>query len=547
MPEISGPLVSVARTIHRDEVVREGTDSAYYCLTYGHGEPRLRRLELAPDAPLPAQRRSLVHFAQITDLHLVDAESPGRFEFMEQFYGGPDILRLVLPACRPQETLVLHACEMMIRAINRITGSPVTGAPLQFVLTTGDNTDNAQDNELTWFITLMTGGHVAANSGGPAYEGVQSPRWSDLHYWHPDAGPDRYKHHWGFPDYPGLLEEALQPIETEGVRIPWLSCYGNHDALISGTAPPTPEYERIVVGPSKVRVAPPNFNAVRDLPSFDAAPHTFLTSSSAPVTADARRRTYSAREYVAAHVHAGGTPQGHGFGGVSAERNFTSYVHDAGIVRLIVLDTTNPNGFFQGSIGLRQFAWLEEQLIATHARYLAADGSTVITEHADRLVVVCMHHPLDTLTNSLVVHDSDHEDSTRVLGDDVANLIHRFPNVILLVNGHTHRNAIRVRPDPLGRTPGFWEVTTSSLIDWPSQGRLIEIVSNGNGTLSILCTMVDHEAPPNPADAKGTTRLASIHRELAANDPHAGVNRGLGGHPEDRTVDLVIPAPFPLA
>ena len=92
----------------------------------------------------------------------------------------------------------------------------------------------------------MAGGKVAANSGGAAYEGVQAPHWSDLHYWHPDPGPDRYKHHWGFPEYPGLLEEALRPIQAEGVRLPWLSCYGNHDALVLGTARPNPRYEQIV-------------------------------------------------------------------------------------------------------------------------------------------------------------------------------------------------------------------------------------------------------------------------------------------------------------
>jgi metallophosphoesterase (TIGR03767 family) len=547
MLEETGPGFSTTRTIHRAAPLQQGTDSAYYRLGYGYGEPRLRRLELAPDAPYPEQRTSLLHFAQITDLHLVDAESPGRFEFMEQFYGGPDILHLVLPSCRPQETLALHACEMVIRALNRIERSPETGAPLQFVISTGDNTDNAQWNELTWFSKLMAGGDVAANSGGPTYEGVQSPAWSDLHYWHPDPGPDRYKHHWGFPEYPGLLEEALKPIHAEGMRYPWLSSYGNHDALILGTARPNPRYEQIVTGSSKIRVAPPNFNAVRDLPGFDAAPEAFLISSGATVTPDAERRPYTAREYIETHLHTGGTPHGHGFRGADLERGEAQYIHDAGPVRLIVLDTTNPSGYFEGSIGLRQLSWLEEQLIAAHSRYFEEDGSSVATGNADRLVVLCTHHPLITLTNSLVALDLEilgDGDPARVLGNEMMNLVHRFPNVILWINGHTHRNMIRPRPDPMGRTLGFWEVTTCSIIDWPSQARLIEIVSNGNDTLSILCTMLDHDAPPDPTCAEGVARLASIHRELAANDPHAGVNRGLGGHPEDRTVELVIPAPF---
>lgn len=549
MPDDMGPGLSLARTIHRAAPMGRGTDSTYYRLAYGYPEPRLRRLELAPDAPDPERRTSLVHFAQITDLHLVDTQSPGRFEFMEQFYGGPDILHLVLPACRPQETLVAHACEMIIRALNRAGASEATGAPLQFVISTGDNTDNAQRNELDWFTTILTGGEVAVNSGGPEYEGVQSPAWSDLHYWHPDPGPDRYKHHWGFPEYPGLLEEALRPFRAEGLRLPWLSCYGNHDALVLGTARHNETYERIATGSSKVRVAPPNFNPARDLPGFDAAPEAFLTSSAAAVTPDASRRPYGLGEYVAAHRACPGTPPGHGFDTSSLERGSADYVCDQSAARLIVLNTTNPNGYFQGSIGLPQYHWLEEQMIAAHSRYIAADGSPVTTGNRDRLVVLCTHHTLETLTNAKVAQNgsgSAPDEATRVLGAEVALLVHRFPNVILWINGHTHRTAIRARPDPAGRTAGFWEVTTPSIIDWPSQARLIEIVSNGNETLSILCTMVDHAGPPDPSAAQGIARLASIHRELAANDPHAGVNRGLGGHPEDRTVDLVIPAPFNL-
>ncbi|GAC1628395.1 MAG: TIGR03767 family metallophosphoesterase [Chloroflexota bacterium] len=540
---------SVERTIHRGSPIRHGTDSAYYRLDYGQGEARMRRLDLVPDASNPGDRISLVHFAQIADVHLVDTQSPGRYEFMEHFFGGPDILQLVLPACRPQEALVLQACEMTIRTLNRVTGSSETGAPLQFVMCTGDNTDNAQRNELTWFTQLMTGGTVAANSGGPAYEGVQSRRWNDAHYWHPDPGPDRYKHHWGFPDYPGLLEEALLPLRAEGLRLPWLSCYGNHDALVLGTARDNPRYEQIVTGSSKSMVAPPNFNPVRDLPSFETAPEAFLTSSATTVAADASRRLFSMREYVTAHTETGGTPRGHGFEQTNVAAGTADYARDEGIVRVIVLNTTNPHGNFQGSVSRRQYRWLEEQLIAVHSRYLTDNASLTGTGNRDRIVVLCTHHPLATLTNPLVMPTieglEDHE-APRVLGAELATLIHRFPNVILWINGHTHQNAIRARPDPSGRTIGFWEVTTASIIDWPSQARLIEIVSNADGTLSVLCTMLDHDAPPDPDTARGVERLASIHRELAANDPHAGVNRGLGGHPEDRTVDLVIPAPFRL-
>jgi hypothetical protein len=89
-------------------------------------------------------------------------------------------------------------------------------------------------------------------------------------------------------------------------------------------------------------------------------------------------------------------------------------------------------------------------------------------------------------------------------------------------------------------------VTTSSLIEWPCQGRTVEIVANRDGTLSVVCTMIDHAGPPDPAGIDGVLRLASIHRELAANDPHCGVASRQSGNAADRNVELVIPAPFPL-
>jgi hypothetical protein len=89
-------------------------------------------------------------------------------------------------------------------------------------------------------------------------------------------------------------------------------------------------------------------------------------------------------------------------------------------------------------------------------------------------------------------------------------------------------------------------VTTASLIGWPCQARLVEIVDYGNGSLSVLCTMVDHAASQDPSTADGILRLAALHRELAANDPHGGMASGIQGRPGDRNVELVIPAPFPL-
>ncbi len=60
-------------------------------------------------------------------------------------------------------------------------------------------------------------------------------------------------------------------------------------------------------------------------------------------------------------------------------------------------------------------------------------------------------------------------------------------------------------------------------------------------------SFLDSAAPADPSQAEGVLHLASIHRELAANDPHAGVTSGRAGSIADRTVELRLSAPFPLA
>jgi hypothetical protein len=242
-------------------------------------------------------------------------------------------------------------------------------------------------------------------------------------------------------------------------------------------------------------------------------------------------------------LQAQGGPDGHGFTPSNLTMDTAYYVYDAyPRVRMVVLDTNNRSGDYRGSIGTAQLSWLEQRLTEVHSRCWDAAGRAIETGHQDRLVVICSHHGLSTLTNDLAVPDAE-DDLPRILAPEIESLLHRFPNVILWLNGHTHSNTIRPRLDPQGRSAGFWEVTTSSLIDWPCQARLVEIAANGNGTLSVLCTMVDHDAPADPREAHDLLRLASLHRELAANDPHAQSDPG---EVSDRNVELVILAPFQL-
>ena len=177
-----------------------------------------------------------------------------------------------------------------------------------------------------------------------------------------------------------------------------------------------------------------------------------------------------------------------------------------------------------------------------HSAYRGADGGEVRTGHDDRLVIVFSHHGTDTLDNSRGGHEGP--DGEPLLGAGLVALLHRFPNVVLWLNGHTHTNTIRPRPDPGDPARGFWEVTTCAVVDWPCQTRVVELLDHGE-YLSIVTTMVDHDTPAAPPVPLATSDdLAALHRELAANVPwDVSV---MAGDAADRNVELRLAPPFPL-
>jgi metallophosphoesterase (TIGR03767 family) len=549
---------TLAQTIVRGTALGHGTRRTYYRLAAGAGEPHLLRQELAKRGVHP-HRTSLVHFAHFTDIHLIDAQSPARVEFLDRDSDLSCGSNVPFDAAyRPHETMTVHVLEAMIRRLNAIAVSPVTGARLAFTMCTGDNIDNKQLNETRWFIDTMDGKTVTPNSGAPSvYEGVMSHAWGDQEYWQPDptspANADKYKREYGYPDYPGLLEQSVMPFSARGIRTPWYQVFGNHDGLIQGNAPKNPVFNAIATGPLKVTGLP----GIDPCDSFDIIqnhPTTFLAAPAHVVAADANRRFVSHASYIAEHFrsprHPG--PVGHGFTHENLANNTGYYVIDNADprFRMIALDTLNPGGTDPGSVGDKQLAWLEARLTEVSSRHLDTNGNWVTTHNADRLVILFSHHGLRSLTAQVVTPSPDVEDDIdtsdlpRHVADDVMALVQRFPNVIAWVNGHTHNNIVTPRRTPIG---GFWDIGTAAHVDWNTQSRLIEVIDNGDGTLSIMCTMFDIAAPIVPSGPPGVLRLASIARELSANDPQKGFTSSGPGKPEDRNVELVVKAPFPVA
>ena len=103
-------------------------------------------------------------------------------------------------------------------------------------------------------------------------------------------------------------------------------------------------------------------------------------------------------------------------------------------------------------------------------------------------------------------------------------------NVIAYVAGHTHVNHVEFVGGRRGG--GFWQINTASHIDWPQQSRLIQVMDNRDGTLSIFGTMLDSAAPeaaPAPGDALGLSpgQLVSLSRDALLQRPAARGRRGL--------------------
>ena len=485
------------------------------------GEPHVVRAELVAGPPaggVMARGGAIACIGHITDLHVTDAQSPARFEYVNREWEDPRF-RELLTMQRPHETLNTRAIEALLRALGRIERAPFTGSGVDLVAMTGDSIDNTQLNELTNFLALMDGGLVRPDSGSPGYEGVQAPGWPSDIFWKPDgpAGGDLFQEALGYPRLPGLLELAMEPFEAPGLGLPWLGCYGNHEEVCQGVGIVNPALAAAMTASRKPLAMPEHLDRDAALETFVRSPELFMSGPALEVPPDPARRPITQPEFVDLHLRAGG----HGFSDANVGGGTAYYVHDTERVRFITLDTVCAAGGADGQVDPAQLRWLERQLEEVHSTFPARDGSVARTRSQDRLVVILSHHGLDTLANPRGLQG----------GAELLELLHRFRNVVLWLNGHIHANRVTPRPAAGG---GFWEVTTSALVDWPCQGRLVELFDAGSGLLGIACTMVDH-------DGEG---LAGVHRELAANVPFNGFDSWRPGRPEDRNVILLLRAPF---
>ncbi len=419
-------------------------------LEFAPGEPY--RVINAPKSFRPP-RRSLLNFLQMTDFQIIDEESPGRVEFLDQTQRGP--FDPFAAAYRPQDTLTAQITEAMVRAVRNAV-SPITGVRLKFTILTGDNADSQQYNETRWFIDVLDGGKpVDPNSGipttttvppcpatpGSIYDGVRGAGVNnapDDGYYEPDSSatdtdgdgyspdPVRNQQETGryvtVRDFHGLFEDANRPFNAVGLGMPWYSAFGNHDILIQGnsheayTGPFGTESEKWVPGSFNDRL---HKHVTGCEKAWNAAANEILREPGDPTTNPETvivppdlRRCYLTKDtpptvlppdppspcnttsWIAEHFNTSGTPDGHGFANRPAQAianhdGYYSFVPRTGF-RFIVLDTVTDE------CGEVSFAGLCSEGSVDDAQFQWLKAQIESAKAARQYVVVFSHHTLRT-------------------------------------------------------------------------------------------------------------------------------------------------------
>jgi 3',5'-cyclic AMP phosphodiesterase CpdA len=409
----------------------------------------------------------VARIAHVTDTHVLDEESPARF-------AGAHVLTPT--AWRPQEACSAQLLDGVIRTVNRIHAD---GREIDLLIHTGDACDNAQGNELEWFLAVLDGGPIDPRSG-------PDDRATDAR---PEPALD--------PHAPFVAQGLYRAgVQGEQRSIPWYTVLGNHDVFAVGIFPihEGADGHRTAALPLDCRPGlflPVRFDPVAALAygnvtPAEPGPPPLLTRPRA-VAPKAARAYFSKAEFIAALFTTAGSPPGHGFANAGGASWYS--VSPATGLRLIGLDTTDfayvtPGLYYvEGAVSFRQAEFLRAALAAAEA--------------ADELVIVASHHSSASLPPGFGVE---------VDGAGLRALLSEYSNVVLHLAGHRHINRVVDRG-------GYLEIETCSTLDAPQEGRLIEIWRDAaDGSIVIGYEMfghLDHELPPLGDDPLRELRAAA--------------------------------------
>ena len=342
------------------------------------------------------------------------------------------------------------------------------------------------------------------------------------------------------------MDRAQQPFQAEGLDVPSYVTLGNHDGLVQGNAAASRGFEDVATGCSKA-VAPSQQitePSERD-PEHDARLSHGRSRQTDPtkvvlVPPDPQRQFVSTAQNKALHAppnaarptrtaSASSTrprtrprtarpPTTPGARSRASGSSRSNTVGEGGVV---------SDHSSDGNIDDPQFQWLERELEAAigtrqadravrpprdqQPQHQRARRGGAAVHRASTTVTGTTRTRAATSTRALSTPIHLGEPSQRPPGDTTETL----SELLLALPARD-----RLRRRPLAREPGaafhardgsggFWNIKTAAEADWPSQSRLLEVMDNHDGTLSIFGTIVDHSAATAHAGARARPRTAS--------------------------------------
>lgn len=538
------------------------------------GEPHTLRDQLPLGASvswtpgaLPEAARS-VHYAFVFgDPQYVDQDSPALMP--KNNAGG-------LPAYRPWAEMAPHLGDALMRNVRAFHER----RPLDYVYVVGDAIENAQQNELEWFTTFMNGGVMSTDSGerndvvpGPnndPYDPIVMAGVPSGVPWLNVAGNHDILVNGNFP--PGLIVDVNGDDEALEALAPLLSLVG---LTLPGVG--TGTLHRGWLPPEQRAI----FTVDPDAFDLDLLPYRRSALARLPeteVVADASREFLDVCTYMAAFVGPSG-PSAEDITRCEAIRDQdpTSpaggwYTVDAGPALCVLALALGPvEGGAEGILArpfvgcmvggepchgdprYDQIAFIEAEL----ARAAEDEVALLVVSHQaseDLVVEPALAMFRSFIESSPVLVDiwerwvpTPNEPVTTTA---FRTLLAESGVVIAHLAGHNHRHQVRAicgdgsaREATQGRCAGapgsgYWEITTSGVIDFPHQGRFVEIVDVGEGLGALYLTALD----PRVAPGSMTERARFVSRAWVAATRETGdYGRGLAS---DRNLLLpfVIPA-----
>lgn len=509
---------------------------------------------LTGPSDIPSGATPIYRFINLSDTHILDDESSpvitGNYleSLLEPAIGNGSAQRL-------QEEYTDEVLNAMIATINHCNGLN----PLSLMIATGDLTDNMTLNETRRYIDNLDGVSGAptayeANCGYTTHDSLQRPKLG--------AGPCTPEMQTAFRTATGALVQDSQvpapdPADPTYAFTPTRSARQIAETYAASqaggshhTAPGLPAPLRCNDGLTCANhtIAIPHYAVFGNHDGSVRGTVTMQQSFQAGAAAFGRYFFESQREFVNEWFYTTSSPGpvGHGFNEVGAtrlndldDRNDGYYAFDeaGGQVRMIVINTifdgvrselhrqgqtnfqsggvisgneitlppaTSEQGFFDQT----QYDWLQAELNAQ--------------ANTGKAVLVFSHHP-------------DRSFSYEQYGSRSAaafnELLGSYPNVVAHIAGHTHENVIRAcKPGdcPIDLkatkfasvTNPFWRIETSSLIDFPQEGRIVELFKLASGKFALKLTMI-------AADPSDTT--ASLSHRLSVAEATCTSSAILGG------------------